>query len=59
MKHNKTNVKYIQKAVVQNLLQFLFCPFIVDFTQKKNQFLMRWNMLHYKILKEKQITDKF
>ena len=31
----KTNVKYIQKALVQNLLQFLFCPFIVDFTQKK------------------------
>ena len=34
MKHKKTNVKYIQKALMQNLLQFLFCPFIVDFTQK-------------------------
>ena len=35
VKHKKTNVKYSQKDLVQNLLEF-FCPFIVDFTQKNH-----------------------
>ena len=39
--NKKTNVKYIQKDLVQNLLEFLFWrPFTVDFTQKKS-FLMQ------------------
>ena len=48
---------YIQKALVQNLLQFLFCLLVVDLTKKKS-FLMRICCTSI-IIKEKQITDKF